>query len=439
MVRSGRTAGRREVGGAPDDRQGHTDRPLGVILEAGPRRATLTLLGPAFVASVAYVDPGNFAGNFAAGARYGYGLIWVLVATNVMAMFVQYSSAKIGLATGESLPTLCRARYSERTNTVLWLQGELVAMATDVAEFVGAAIGLRLLFGMSLQVAAAVTGVVAVTLLSLQRRGFKRFELAIALLLLVVFGAFTFQVFVMRGHSATAAFAGLLPSVGGVDQATLVVAMVGATVMPHVIYLHSSLTGGRITTTGEGQRRTLLRYTRADILIALSVAGIVNLSMLCIAAALYIHDRPVADLSLDDIHGRMAATVSTGCALAFAVALAVSGLASASVGTYAGQVVMNGFKGWRIPLTVRRLVTMAPSYLILIMADDPGQALVYSQVVLSFGIPFALVPLTLISADREVMGSMTNRRATMLTMGAISVLIISLNAFLVVSVVWPFG
>jgi manganese transport protein len=431
--------GSEEAPGPPDGRQEYADRPLSAILDAGPRRATLTLLGPAFVASVAYVDPGNFAGNFAAGARYGYALIWALVAANVMAVFVQYSSAKIGLATGESLPALCRVRYGERTNTALWLQGELVAMATDVAEFVGAAVGLRLLFGMSLQAAAAVTGVVAFTLLALQRRGFKGFETAIALLLLVVLGAFTFQVLVMRGYSVTAALAGLLPGIGGVDEVTLVVAMVGATVMPHVIYLHSALTGGRISTAGEAERRVLLRYTRADCVVALGAAGIVNLSMLWVAAALFARTRPVIGLSLDEVHRQMAATVGSACALAFAVALTVSGFASASVGTYAGQVVMSGFKGWRVPLTVRRLVTMAPSFLILTVTHDPGRALVYSQVVLSFGVPFALLPLTRISADRAVMGPMANRRAVTVTLGAISALIISLNAFLIVCLAFPFG
>ncbi|WP_433046013.1 Nramp family divalent metal transporter [Dactylosporangium sp. CS-033363] len=391
----------------------------------------LPLLGPAFVASVAYVDPGNFASNFAGGAQYGYRFVWVIVMANLMAILVQYCAAKVGLATGRSLPEVCRDRFGRRTRIVLWLQGELVAMATDLAEFVGAAVGLNLLLGLPLLPAGLLTAVVAFAVLALQRGGHRRFEAAIAGLLLLVLGGFLFQVLAVGGQSAAGFAAGLVPRVAGADQATLVVAIVGATVMPHVVYLHSALFKDRPAPHGEEQRRRFLRANRLDVGLGLGAAGLVNLSMLCVAAALFF--RPGLDLpgGLEDIHAFLGTAAGPAAAAAFAIALTASGLASASVGTYAGQVVMSGFLGLRINLLLRRAVTMVPALAVLALADDTATVLILSQVVLSFGIPFALVPLTLVTADRRLMGSMANRRRTTLLMWAVTAVVAALNAYLI--------
>jgi len=396
----------------------------------GRIRGAAALLGPAFVASVAYVDPGNFATNFAGGARYGYQLVWVIVMANLMAILVQYLTSKAGLATGRSLPELCRERFGRRANVMLWLQAEVIAMATDLAEFVGAAVGINLLFGVPLFLAGLVTAVVAFVILGLEQRGYRRFELAvIALLALVGFG-FVYLFFAVGGQRYGQLAAGLLPRLGGAGTLGLTVGIIGATVMPHVVYLHSALQTGRVHAAGQRERRTLLAYNKWDCIIGLGLAGLVNLSMLCIAAALF-HKPGLTGISdLGPIHAHLASLVGGGAALAFGVALMASGLSSSSVGTYAGQVVMAGFMNWRIPLLARRALTMLPSLVILALAVNTSQALVYSQIILSFGIPFALVPLLLITRDRATMTDMPNRRATSTMMLLITIIITGLNLYL---------
>jgi len=396
----------------------------------GRIRGAAALLGPAFVASVAYVDPGNFATNFAGGARYGYQLVWVIVMANLMAILVQYLTSKAGLATGRSLPELCRERFGRRANVLLWLQAEVIAMATDLAEFVGAAVGINLLFGVPLFLAGLVTAVVAFVILGLEQRGYRRFELAvIALLALVGFG-FVYLFFAVGGQRYGQLAAGLLPRLGGTGILGLTVGIIGATVMPHVVYLHSALQTGRVHAAGQRERRTLLAYNKWDCIIGLGSAGLVNLSMLCIAAALF-HKPGLTGISdLGPIHAHLASLVGGGAALAFGVALMASGLSSSSVGTYAGQVVMAGFMNWRIPLLARRALTMLPSLLILALAVNTSQALVYSQIILSFGIPFALVPLLLITRDRATMTDMPNRRATSTMMLLTTIIITGLNLYL---------
>ncbi|HEX4831817.1 MAG TPA: Nramp family divalent metal transporter [Trebonia sp.] len=393
-------------------------------------RAALGLLGPAFVVSVAYVDPGNFATNFAAGAGHGYGLAWVVVMASVMAIGVQYLAAKVGLATGRSLPELCRDRFGGRANLVLWLQAEVVAMATDLAEFVGAAIGLNLLFGLPLLAAGLVTAVVAFLLLALEQRRRRRFEQAVIALLALVGAGFAY-LFLTAGHQSYEQLAaGLAPRLSGPDALSLAVGIIGATVMPHVVYLHSALLKERGAAAGRAERRALLAGSKWDCVIGLSTAGLVNLAMLCVAAALF-HHRGLADVGgLIAVHARLGALAGGSAALAFAVALMASGLSSASVGTYAGQVIMAGFTSWRVPVAARRLVTMLPALLVLALAVSPSQALVYSQVALSFGIPFALVPLLLISRDQAVMGELANRRLTSALMLATTIIISALNAWL---------
>jgi manganese transport protein len=392
-------------------------------------RGVLTLLGPAFVAAVAYVDPGNFATNFSAGANFGYKLVWVIVLANLMAMLVQYLSAKAGVATGRDLPELCREHLPAPVARGLWVQAEIVAMATDLAEFVGAAVGLYLLFGVPLFPAGLITAAVAFAILALQQRGHRRFELAIVGLLGIVFLGFLYDLAVV-GADPSGVASGLVPHLAGGDGLLLVCGIIGATVMPHVIYLHSALTKSRVACRDDAERRELLRFQRLDVVVGLGAAGVINLSMLVIAASLSAGAPAPGMDSIEGAHAALARLVGGGAALAFAVALLASGLSSSSVGTYAGQVVMQGFIRRRIPLFARRAVTMAPALLVLGLGLPATDSLVISQVVLSFGIPFALVPLLLLTRRRDIMGTFVNSRPTTLAAALVAALIIALNVYL---------
>jgi manganese transport protein len=387
-------------------------------------------LGPAFIAAVAYIDPGNFATNVSGGAKFGYLLLWVVLAANLVAMLVQAQSAKLGIATGKNLAELCRERFSRRTSIVLWIQAEIVAMACDLAEIVGASLGLNLLFGIPLFVAGLITGVATFALLALQRRGFRKLEAAITCLVGVVVVAFAYELFHANPDGSEVARHLLIPEFGGTDSILLATGIVGATVMPHVIYLHSALTQNRIVGRNENERRRILRFEKIDVVIALALAGLVNLAMMIVAAALF-HGGGLS--GIDTIEGAYAALErldSQGMATIFGIALLASGFASSSVGTMAGQVVMQGFIHRQIPLFLRRGITLAPALLVLALGLNPTDALVGSQVVLSFGIPFALVPLVVISAKREIMGELVNPRWLSVLAGAIAALIIALNVFL---------
>jgi manganese transport protein len=387
------------------------------------------MLGPAFVAAVAYVDPGNFATNFTAGAQFAYSLAWVVVLANLMAMLVQYLSAKIGVATGRDLPQLCRSHLPRPVSYGLWVQAELIAMATDLAEFVGAAIGLNLLFGLPLLPAGLVTAVVAFGILALEQRGYRRFELAIVALLGLVLLGFAYDLVAVRVSPAGIA-AGLVPGLGGNGALLLVAGIIGATVMPHVVYLHSALTKSRVACSDDGERREVLRFQRIDVVIALGAAGLINLAMLFVAASLFSRTGAGGAGSIQAAHAGLARLVGGGAALAFAIALLASGLSSSSVGTYAGQVVMQGFIGKRIPVFLRRGLTMLPALIVLAVGLPPTGSLVISQVVLSFGIPFALVPLVWLTARRDIMGALVNRRVTTVSALAVAGLIIVLNGYL---------
>jgi manganese transport protein len=415
------------AGAAPGARAGAAG--FRSVLARGRPRAVVALLGPAFVAAVAYVDPGNFATNFSAGARFGYGLVWVVVAANLMAMLVQYLSAKVGVATGRDLPELCRDRLPRAVSRGLWVQAELVAMATDLAEFVGAAIGLNLLFRLPLLPAGLVTAVVAFGILAMEQRGYRRFELAIAALLGLVLLGFAYDLATV-GASPAGAAAGLVPDLGGSGRLLLVAGIIGATVMPHVVYLHSALTKSRVTCADDAERRQLLRFQRLDVLIALGAAGLINVAMLLVAASLWRAHGGPGDGSIQAAHDALGRLVGGAAALAFAVALLASGLSSSSVGTYAGQVVMQGFVGRRIPVFLRRGLTMLPALVVLGLGLSPTGSLVISQVVLSFGIPFALVPLVALTRRAEVMGSLVNRPVTTLAAGGTAGLIIVMNVYL---------
>jgi manganese transport protein len=396
-----------------------------------PRLRRLALFGPAFVAAIAYVDPGNFATNTSAGAQYGYLLLWVIVAANIMAMFVQSLSAKLGLATGASLPENCRKRYRRPVVLGLWIQAELVAMATDLAEIVGGAIALHLLFGLPLLTGGLITGAVAFLLLALQTRGDRRFIAAVTVFFGVILVSFLLLVQRVPIDPGAAA-AGLVPRFDGVQSLVLATGILGATVMPHAIYLHSALVSSTVRVTTLRERRRALKAQRLDVLAAMTLAGLVNAAMLIVAAALFAGSGLPGTGTLEGAHSGFATVLDESAALLFALALLASGFASASVGTYAGQVIMQGFLRRQIPLFARRALTMFPALAILALGVEPTWALVVSQVVLSFGIPFALVPLLLLTRRRDIMGELVNERRTTVLAALVAAVIISLNAVLLV-------
>ncbi|MDM4763557.1 Nramp family divalent metal transporter [Galbitalea sp. SE-J8] len=371
---------------------------------APPRGRLALLLGPAFVAAIAYVDPGNVAANVTAGARYGYLLVWVLLVANAVAVIVQYQSAKLGLVTGSSLPELLGRRLRRWPRRAFWLQAELVAAATDLAEVLGGAIALHLLFGLHLLLGGVIIGLASMALLVVQtHRGQRSFEVVIVTLLAVILVGFVSGLLVSPVDGAEFA-AGILPRFDGTDSVLLASSMLGATVMPHVIYLHSALVrdrhGGGLA---PGRIRTLIRATRWDVALALVIAGAINLSMLVLAAS-SLRGAAGTD-TIEGAHAIIADALGPVIAAAFAIGLLASGLASTSVGTYAGSVVMGGLLRVRVPLLARRVVTLIPALVILGLGIDPTLALVVSQVALSFGIPFALVPLISLAGSRRVMGS----------------------------------
>jgi len=388
-------------------------------------------LGPAFIAAVAYIDPGNFATNIAGGAKFGYLLLWVVLAANLVAMLVQTQSAKLGIATGRNLAELCRETFSRRTSIGLWLQAELVAMATDVAEVVGAALGLNLLFGIPLFPAGVIAGAGAFAILALQQMGFRRLEAGITALVGVVVASFAFELLDAKPAADEVAKHLVVPGFAGTESILLATGIIGATVMPHVVYLHSALTQGRIVGRDEAEKKRILGFEKVDVVIALSLAGAVNLSMMIVAAALF-HTRGLTGIdTIEGAYDGLQTLVSGNAATVFGIALLASGFASSSVGTMAGQVVMQGFIRRRIPIFLRRALTLAPALLVLALGFNPTDSLVFSQVVLSFGIPFALVPLLMIARRPEIMGSLANPGWLTAIAGTLAALIIGLNVFLI--------
>jgi manganese transport protein len=373
-------------------------------------RGSWYLLGPAFVAAIAYVDPGNVAANVSAGAVYGFLLVWVILLANVMAGLVQYLSAKLGLVTGRSLPEAVGDRMRRPTRLAYWAQAELVAVATDLAEVVGGALALHLLFGLPLLAGGVITGIVSLLLLMVSdRRGQRMFERVITGLLLIIAIGFLTSLFVNPPPIGDV-IAGAVPRFHGAQSVLLATAMLGATVMPHAVYLHSGLARDRHGHP-EGRRRALLlRVTKWDVALAMVVAGAVNIAMLLVAAT-NLQGRHDTD-SIEAAHAAVRDALGPTVALLFAIGLLASGLASTSVGAYAGAMIMSGLLRRSIPLLLRRLITLVPALAILAIGLDPTRALVFSQVVLSFGIPFALIPLIRLTSDRSVMGADTNHRAT---------------------------
>jgi manganese transport protein len=388
------------------------------------------LLGPAFVAAIAYVDPGNVAANVSAGSQYGYLLLWVIVTANVAAGLVQYLSAKLGLVTGRSLPSAIGKQMSRPVRLTFWVQAEIVAMATDVAEVIGGAIALRILFGLPLPIGGIITGVISLLLLGIRdRRGQILFERLITALLLVIAVGFAASFFVAT-PPPHAVIGGLVPRFRGTESLLLAAAILGATVMPHAVYLHSGLALDRHGHPAPGRhRRRLLLVTRVDVVLAMAIAGMVNAAMLLVAAInLQGHE---GSASIDGAYTAIHATLGTAIAVLFAIGLLASGLASSSVGAYAGAMIMQGLLHRSIPMLVRRLVTLSPAVAILALGFDPTRALVLSQVVLSFGIPFAVLPLVRLTANRDLMGVDANHPVTTVIGWAVAVMVSVLNVVLI--------
>lgn len=400
---------------------------------AGERRglrAVAPFLGPAFIASVAYTDPGNFATNMAGGAQFGYTLGWVVLTASLMAMLVQALAAKLGIATGRSLPETCRDLLPRRVVIFLWAQAEIIAMATDLAEFTGAALGLHLLFGLSMWASALLTGAATFAVLGMEAHGFRRLEAAITALVAVVVTAFALETLAARPAPGPAAIGIALPRLPA-GSALLAVSIIGATVMPHVIYLHSALTPRRAAGVGETARRKAFRFEIIDILVAMGTAGLVNLAMLATAAAVFAsRGLAAAGTDLATVYAGLNRYAGAHAGTIFGIALLVSGIASSCVGTMSGQVIMQGFLHRQVPLFARRAVTMVPALILIGTGFSPTRALILSQVFLSFGIPFALVPLVIFTGSRRLMGSLANRRMTNIAACLVTAVIVGLNIYL---------
>ncbi|MGE7765090.1 Nramp family divalent metal transporter [Peribacillus sp. NPDC096540] len=389
----------------------------------------LPYLGPAFIAAVAYIDPGNYATNITAGSKYGYSLLWVIFASNLMAVLIQSLSAKLGIATGKNLPELCRERFSKKTSFLLWLQAEAVIMATDLAEFIGAALGIYLLFDLPLITSAIIAAIASFAILEIQRRGYRTFEALITVMIFVVVIAFGAQVFYAKPDTSAVVLGLFTPKFEGVDSILLSAGMLGATVMPHAIYLHSSLTQKRIVGKNDLERKKIFRFELIDIIIAMLIAGAINAAMVIVSAALF-HKSGILVEDLDVAYQQFGAMLGPSVALFFGIGLLFAGLSSSAVGVMTGDVVMQGFIKRHIPIYLRRVITTVPPLAIILWGVNPSKALVMSQVVLSFGIAFALIPLIMFTSNKKVMGNLVNHKVTSSIAWLIAVLIIGLNLFL---------
>lgn len=420
--------------GLPDERATTHTSALALSRERRGLKRLTPFLGPAFIASVAYIDPGNFATNIQAGSTFGYMLLWVVLAANLMAILIQSMSAKLGIATERSLPEVARDRFPKPVVVGLWIQAELIAIATDLAEIIGGALGLHLLFGVDLFPAGVIVGVFSFALLELRRRGFRPLEAGITAMIGVVVVSFAYEVWIAKPNGHDVLVGLFVPKLAGTESVLLAVGILGATVMPHVIYLHSALTKDRITGQDGAERRRIFRFEFIDVLIAMGIAGVINIAMLVMAAGLfYGQGTPIS--TIEGAYRHLHQQAGTVAAVLFGVGLLASGLSSSSVGTLAGQVIMQGFINRSIPLWLRRLVTIVPSLVLLWLGVSPTYALVISQVTLSFGIPFALIPLLLFCSNRQLMGTLVNRPFTTCLAWLVTFAIILLNMFLLYQMV----
>jgi len=410
------------------------------VLEGRSRKGWLAqllpFLGPAFIASVAYVDPGNFATNIQGGAKFGYMLLWVIVASNLMAMLIQSLSAKLGIATGLNLAELCREQFPRPVVWGMWVLMELVAMATDLAEFLGAALGFNLLFHIPLFAAGVLTAVVTFIILGLERYGFRPLEAVITSFVGAIAICYVVETILGQPEWRQIAFHAVVPQFAGAESVLLATGILGATVMPHVIFLHSSLTQGRIITRDPQQMRRLYRFELVDVIVAMGVAGLINAAMLIMSASTFFARGLTEVGTIEEAHRTLEPLLGSASSWVFAISLLASGLSSSSVGTMAGQVIMQGFLRRHIPPWLRRSITMAPALIVIALALEPTRVLVISQVVLSFGLPFALVPLVTFTRRRDLMGVLVNRRITTVLVSLVTGLIIALNLFLLQQTFW---
>jgi manganese transport protein len=390
----------------------------------------LPFLGPAFIASIAYMDPGNFAANLQGGAQFGYTLLWVVMASNLMAIVIQTLSAKVGIATGRNLAELCRESFPRPVVFALWVLMEIVAMATDLAEFIGAAVGFNLLLGIPMWLAGLLTAVATFLILGLERYGFRPLEAVITAFVGVISVCYLIETVLDRPNWGNVLLHAVKPEFAGPESVLLAAGILGATVMPHAIFLHSALTQGRIAVKDPAQLRRVYRYEHADVLIAMITAGLVNAAMLIMAASTFNRSGLTTVGTLAEAHHTLEPLLGSAASLIFALSLLAAGLSSASVGTMAGQVIMQGFLHRHIPPWIRRLVTMAPSLIVIFAGWEPTRVLVLSQVMLSFGLPFAIIPLAYFTSKRSLMGDLVNRRVTTVAAWSVTALIVSLNIFL---------
>ncbi|MQB21844.1 divalent metal cation transporter [Agrobacterium tumefaciens] len=408
-----------------------TDAKIREVL-TGQRRGVGSLLlfaGPAVVASIAYMDPGNFATNIQAGSGYGYSLLWVVLMANLIAMMFQALSAKLGIVTGRNLAEMCHDQFSTPVRIVMWIVSEVAAMATDLAEFLGGAIGLSLLFGMPLLAGMAVTAVVTYGILLFDGRGFRPMELIIGALVSVIGICYVIEMFIAPVDWAAAGLGVITPSMPDAAALTISVGIIGATVMPHALYLHSGLTQHRATARNDAERKTLLRFSNWECVIALAVAGMVNMAMVIMAAAAF-HAGHKDVAEIETAYYTLTPLLGGAAAMVFLISLMASGMSSSAVGTMAGQMIMQGFVGFHIPIWLRRLVTMLPAFVVVLMGVNTTDALVYSQVVLSFALPIPMIALVMFTRNPAIMGSFANKR--LLDIAAIvgTVIILCLNAVL---------
>jgi manganese transport protein len=396
----------------------------------GRLRRLLPFMGPAFIASIAYMDPGNFATNISGGAQYGLMLLWVIFASNLIAMLVQTLSAKLGIASGKNLAEHCREHYRRPVVILLWLLAEIVAMATDLAEFLGAALGFYILLGVPLWIAGILTGIVTFLILSLERFGFRPLEGVISGFVGIIAVSYLVETILDKPPMGQVLFHMVVPQLQGPESVLLAVGILGATVMPHAIYLHSSLTQKRIVVRDPSKLRRLLHFEIVDVSIAMGVAGLINMAMLVMAAATFFSKGITNMGSLQDAYRTLTPLLGKAASWVFGVSLLASGLSSSTVGTMAGQVIMQGFLQRRIPSWIRRLATMVPSLVVIALGLDPTRTLVISQVFLSFGLPFAIIPLVLFTQRRDIMGVLVNRRVTNILAWLVAGLVVSLNVYL---------
>jgi manganese transport protein len=404
---------------------------------AGRRRgmgAFLPFAGPAVIASIAYMDPGNFATNIQGGARFGYLLLWVVVLANLVAMLFQALSAKLGIVTGQSLAQLCRAHFPRPLVYAMWVASEVAAMATDLAESLGAAIGLSLLFGLPLLVGLLITFAATYILLLLQGRGFRPIEMVIAAFIGVIAVCYLIELFVAPPDWRAFAFHAVVPGLAGPESVTLAVGIIGATVMPHAIYLHSSLTQARMPARNDAERRRIIGYSNREVLVALGVAGLVNMAMMAMAATVF-HQGHADVAAIETAYHTLVPLLGIGAAAVFMTSLLASGLSSSVVGTMAGQTIMQDFVRFRIPLAVRRLATMVPALIVVAIGVDSTRALVLSQVVLSLVLPVPMIALLVLSGRRDIMGSFVSRRVTQVAALVAAVVVLALNMVLLLQTV----